>query len=56
MSLLGAAHKGVGGGGGQKTPKVCHTYPTMMKLATVTPYLKKIQKIYKSRDPPLEFC
>ena len=33
--------------GGQKgpLPKICHTYPTMMKLGTVIPYLKKIQKI-----------
>ena len=37
-------------------PKICHTYPTMMKLDTVIPYLKKIQKIYESRDTPLEFC
>ena len=27
-------------------PKICHTYPTMMELGTVIPYLKKIQKIY----------
>ena len=32
------------------------THPAMMKLDTVIPYLKKIQKIYKSRDTPLEFC
>ena len=46
------------GGGGQKGPlsKLCHTYPTMMKLGTVIPYPKKIQKIYESRDSPLEFC
>ena len=25
-------------------PKICHTYPTMTKLGTVKPYLKKIQK------------
>ena len=25
-------------------PKICHTYPTMMKLGTVIPYLKEIQK------------
>ena len=25
-------------------PKICHTYPTTMKLGTVIPYLKKIQK------------
>ena len=37
-------------------PKIRHTYPTMMKLGTVIPYLKKIQKIYESRDTPLEFC
>ena len=24
--------------------KICHTYPTVMKLGTVIPYLKKIQK------------
>ena len=47
------------GGSGQKghpLPKICHTYPTMMKLGTVIPYPKKIQKIYESRDTPLEFC
>ena len=27
-----------------------HTYPAMMKLCTVIPYLKKIQKTYKSRN------
>ena len=37
-------------------PKICHTYPTMMKPSTVIPYLKKIQKIYQSRDTPPEFC
>ena len=36
--------------------KVCHTYPAMMKLGTVIPYLKKIQKIYKPCDTPFEFC
>ena len=34
MGLLGAAHG-------------CHINPTMMKLGTVRPGLKKIQKIYK---------
>ena len=36
-------------GGEQKgpLPKICLTYPTMMKLGTVIPYLKKIQKIDK---------
>ena len=37
-------------------PKICHTYPTMIKLGTFIPYLKKIQKIYKSCDTPIEFC
>ena len=27
-------------------PKICHAYPTMMKLCTVMPYLKKIEKLY----------
>ena len=36
-------------------PKICHKYPTMMKLGTVIRYLKKIQKIYESRDTLLEF-
>ena len=33
---------------------ICHTYPTMMKLGTVIPYLQKIQRIYESRDTSLE--
>ena len=37
-------------------PKICHTYSTMIKLGTVIPYLKKIPKIYESRDITLEFC
>ena len=37
-------------------PKICRTYPTMMKLGTVIPYLKKIKKMYESRDTPLELC
>ena len=57
MGFFGAAHGW--GGGGQKAPpfpKICHTYPTMMKLDTIIPYTKKIQKIYESRDAPVEFC
>ena len=45
--------------GGKKAPplpKICHRYPTMMKLGTVIPYLKKIQKIYESRDTLPEYC
>ena len=48
MGFSGAAH-GWGGGGEQKAL-------TMMKLGTVIPYPKKIEKIYESRDTPLEFC
>ena len=36
-------------------PEICVTYPTMMTLGTVIPYPKKIQKIYRLRDRPLEF-
>ena len=42
IGYFGAAH-----GEGQKDlplPKICHTYPKMIKLGTVIPYLKKIQK------------
>ena len=47
-----------GGRWGKKAPlpKIFHTYPTMMKIGTVIPYLKKIQKIYELRDTPPEFC
>ena len=54
MGLFRAAH----GWGGQKGPplsKICRAYPTLTKLSTVIPYLKKIHKILKSRDTPLEF-
>ena len=34
-------------------PKICHTYSTMMKLGTVIPYLKKIQKLFESSDTSL---
>ena len=51
MGLFGAAHGwGWGGGEGSKKspplPKICHTYPIMMKLDILIPYLKKIQKKY----------
>ena len=54
MGLFGAAD----GWGGPKSPlpKICYTYPAMMKLCTVIPYLKEIQKIYESRDTPHESC
>ena len=37
-------------------PKICSIYCSVMKLGTVIPYLKKIQKLYESRDTPLELC
>ena len=45
-------------GGRQKVPlpKICYTYPTMMKLGTLIPYLEKIQKQNNSRDTSLDFC
>ena len=36
--------------------KICHIYPTIMKLGTIIPYPKKMRKIDTSRDTPLEFC
>ena len=59
MGLFGATHGwGGGGGGGEKGPlsKICHTHPTLMKFGTVILYLKRIQKIHKSRDTPFELC
>ena len=53
MGLFEAAHRW---GGGALLPKTCHTYPKMMKLNILIPYLKKIQTIYKLRDTPLDFC
>ena len=54
MGVFEAAH----GWGSQKgpLPKICHKYPTKMKLGTVIPYLQKMQKIYESRDTLLKFC
>ena len=48
MGIFGAAHRW----GGKETPlpKICHTYPTMMKPGTVIPCLKNIRNIYESRD------
>ena len=56
MSIFGAAHvwRGGGGGGGKKA-KICHRYPTMMKLGAVIPYLRKIKKKYETSDTPPEF-
>ena len=41
MGLFGTAHE------------ICHTYPTMMKLDTVVPYLKKIQKNINHMTNPM---
>ena len=37
-------------------PKICHTFPAMMKPGTVILYQTKIQKMYESRDTPLDLC
>ena len=55
MNFFGVA-RGWGWGKKAPFPKICHIYPTMMKLGIVGPYPKKIQKIYESRDTALEFC
>ena len=54
MDLSGATH-----GLGCKNAhlhKNFRTYPKMMKLCTVIPYLTKIQNIHKSRETPIKFC
>ena len=56
MGFFGAVHGWEGGGGGLPPSLKSATYPTMMKLGTVIPYLRKIKKVYKSRDTTLEFC
>ena len=40
------------GGGGKKAllPKICYSYPAMMKLNTVIPYLKMIQRKKKMNE------
>ena len=42
-SRIGVGQKGL-------LPKIYHTYPTMINLVKVIPYLKKNQKIYEPRD------
>ena len=64
MGFFGTAHGSGGEGGGRRRggyknallPKTSHTYPTIMKLGTVISYLKKFQKLFESRDTPLDFC
>ena len=60
MCFFGGCSQMRGGGRGRvgkkaTLPEICHTHPTMMKLGTVILYQKKIQKIYESRDTPLDF-
>ena len=43
----------IGEGKKASLPKICHTYPTMMKLGTVIPYLKKIQNYINHVTQPL---
>ena len=42
-------------GGGKNTPlpKICHTYPKVMKFGTVITYLKKIKKHMNNVTNPL---
>ena len=56
MGLFGPGHKwrGLRWDGG--LPKICPTYSTMMKLSTIIPSIKKMQKIYESCYTYLEFC
>ena len=55
MGFFGAVHW-LGVAKKAPLPKICHTYPTMTKLGTIIPYLKKIQKLYESCGKILEFC
>ena len=38
-----------------RLPRICRTCPTLLKLTTVIPFLKKIQKINQLRDTTLQF-
>ena len=57
MHLFGAAHV-CGGGAVKKAPfsKICHTYPAIMKLDTVIPYVKKIQENLNHVTYPFSFA
>ena len=54
MDIFETAHGWGGRGGGKKAPflKICHTYPTTMKLCSCT-LPKEDQKIYESYSTPL---
>ena len=47
-SRTGSSQKGL--------PKICYTFPILMKLGTVIPYLRKIQKLHIARDTALDLC
>ena len=55
MGLFGAAH---GWGGAKRTPlsEISDIYSTLMKLGTVTPYLKKIKKRINHVTHPFGFA
>ena len=44
MGMFAAAHGWEVKKAPPTLPKICQTYPTMMKLGIVIPFLKKIQK------------
>ena len=52
MGFFGLLTDGVGGAKRPSLPKVCQTYPTVVKLGTVIRYLKKFQKLDESDDTP----
>ena len=56
IGIFAATHRSGVGAKRLPLPNICHTYPTMMKFGTVIPYLKKIQKVYESRDTHLDVC
>ena len=56
MDFFGAAQAWGGTKKPLPLPTICHTYPAMMKLGTVIPHPRAIEKMYESRDATLEFC
>ena len=55
MGFFGVAHELGGRVKKPHLPKICHIHSTMMKLGTVTPYLKKTPELCESRDTSLDF-
>ena len=52
MGIFGAAHGWLGRVAKRPAvPKIYHIYPTMTKLGTIIPYLKRIQQKNESRAP-----